>query len=86
MAWTAKGYDRLFRGIADDLDGKIDEKVIRDYLPKRAQGARLVPRFRQEPFVDGIRGLDNRNYSKGRNLVKFYVRSVGRLLAPWYWI
>jgi hypothetical protein len=86
MAWTAEGYDRLFRGIADDLNAKIDETVMRDCLPTRAQGARLVPRFRQEPFVDGIRGLDNRNYSKGRNLIKFYVRSAGRLLAPWYWI
>ena len=86
MAWTAKGYDCVFRGVADDLGAAIHETVIRDYLPERAKGARVVPRFSREPHIYGIRGLDNRNYSKGRNLIKFYVRSVGRLLAPWYWI
>lgn len=86
MAWTTKGYESLFRGIADDLGAAIHETVIRDYLPERSKGVRLVPRFIREPHIYGIRGLDNRNYSKGRNLIKFYVRSVGRELAPWYWI
>ena len=39
-----------------------------------------------EPRVDGIRGLDDRNYSRGKNLIKFYVRSVSRVVTPWYWI
>jgi hypothetical protein len=86
MAWTSTGYDRIFRGVADDLDSKTHEMHMRDYLPKRAQGARLVPRFSKEPFIDGVRGWDNGNYSKGRELLKCYVRSVGRVLAPWYWI
>jgi hypothetical protein len=86
MAWTTPGYDRIFRGVADDLDSKTHEMHMRDYLPKRAQGARLVPRFSKEPFIDGVRGWDNGNYSKGRELLKCYVRSAGRVLAPWYWI
>jgi hypothetical protein len=86
MAWTSTGYDRIFRGVADDLDAKTHEILMREYLPKRAQGARLVPRFSKEPFVDGVRGWDNSNYSKGSKLLKCYVRSVGRVLAPWYWI
>jgi hypothetical protein len=86
MAWTTPGYDRIFRGVADDLDAKTHEMHMRDYLPKRAQGARLVPRFSKEPFIDGVRGWDNGNYSKGRELLKSYVRSAGRVLAPWYWI
>jgi hypothetical protein len=86
MAWTSEGYDCVFRGVADDLGATVHESIIRDYLPERARGARIVPRFRREPYIFGIRGLDNRNYSKGRNLVKFYVRSIGRVLAPWYWI
>jgi hypothetical protein len=86
MAWTATGYDRVFRGIADDLDSKTHEKLMRDYLPKRAQGARLVQRFRNEPFIDGIRGWDNGNYSGGTELIKCYARSLGRVVAPWYWI
>jgi hypothetical protein len=86
MAWTASGYDRIFRGVADDLDSKTHEKLMREYLPKRAQGARLVPRFSKEPFIDGVRGWDNNNYSNGRELLKCYVRGVGRVLAPWYWM
>jgi hypothetical protein len=86
MAWTSSGYDRVFRGAANDLDSKTHEVRMRDYLPERAEGARLVPRFRREPFIDGIRGWDNGNYSKGKELIKCYVRSVGRVVAPWYWI
>jgi hypothetical protein len=86
MAWTSTGYDRIFRGVADDLDSKTHEMHMRDYLPKRAQGARLVPRFSKEPFIDGVRGWDNNNYSKGSELLKCYVRSAGRVLAPWYWM
>jgi hypothetical protein len=86
MAWTSTGYDRIFRGVADDLDSKTHEMHMRDYLPRRAQGARLVPRFSREPFIDGVRGWDNNNYSKGSELLKCYVRSAGRVLAPWYWM
>jgi hypothetical protein len=86
MAWTANGYESVFRGAAEELDSVMHETTMRDYVPKRGQSARLIMRFRQEPLVDGIRGLDNRNYSTGRNLVKFYVRSIGRVVAPWYWI
>jgi hypothetical protein len=86
MAWTSTGYDRIFRGVADDLDSKTHEMHMRDYLPRRAQGARLVPRFSKEPFIDGVRGWDNNNYSKGSELLKCYVRSAGRVLAPWYWM
>jgi hypothetical protein len=86
MAWTSIGYDRIFRGVADHLDSKTHETHMREYLPKRAQGARLVPRFLKEPFIDGVRGWDNGNYSRGSELLKCYVRSAGRVLAPWYWM
>jgi hypothetical protein len=86
MAWTTGGYDHIFRGAADDLGSKTHENLMRDYVAKRAQGARLVPRLRKEPFVEGIRGWDNGNYSKGGDLIKSYVRSVGRVVAPWCWI
>src|SRR5271156_579321 len=48
MAWTSTGYDRIFRGIADDLGSKTHEMHMRDYLPKRARGTRLVQRFSKE--------------------------------------
>ena len=86
MAFTPSGYERVFRGVADDLDARTHEAVMRDYLPMRAQGALLVPRFRREPFIEGVRGWDNSNYSKGGELIKCYVRSLGRAVAPWCWI
>jgi hypothetical protein len=92
MAWTIAGYEKVFRGVADTLGKRIDEMVMRDFLPERvakdvASGeVRLVQRFRNEPLVDGIRGFDNQNFSAGAHLVKFYVRSAGRVVAPWLWI
>lgn len=86
MAWTVSGYDRMFRGVADDFDSKTHETLMRDYLPKRAEGMGLVQRFRKEPFIDGVRGWDNSNYSQGKELIKCYVRSIGRMVAPWYWM
>jgi hypothetical protein len=49
MAWTASGYERMFRGVADDFGSKTHEKLMRDYLPSRAQGVHLVQRFRMNP-------------------------------------
>lgn len=86
MAWTPAGYDRIFRGVADELQSRLNEWTMREFVPKRAPEALLVQRFRNEPLVDGIRGYDNRNYSKGRNLLKFCIRSASRAIAPWYWI
>jgi hypothetical protein len=86
MAWTVTGYERVFRGVADDLGSRTHENLIRDYLPERAQGAHIVPRFRREPFIQGIRGWDNGSYSNSSELFKCYVRSLGRVVAPWYWI
>jgi hypothetical protein len=28
MAWTSAGYDRIFRGVADDLGSKTHEMLI----------------------------------------------------------
>ena len=82
MAWTTRGYQTFFRGTADEFGAKTHESLFREIIPARASGLLLTQRFRNEPLVDGIRGYDNRNYSEGRNLIKFYIRSVGRLLAP----
>jgi hypothetical protein len=86
MAWTRRGYDKVLFGVADSLDSKMNERVMRDRFPERVPGLSLVRRFRCEPFVEGVRGYDNSNYSKGRNLLKFYIRTAGRAIVPWLWI
>ena len=93
IAWRPEIYNLVFSGIADELNERMGEIAMRDYLPQRVanvtstgQDLRFIQRFRSEPLVDGIRGYDNRNYSLGRNLAKFYVRTISRILLPWYWI
>jgi hypothetical protein len=93
IAWRPQIYDLIFSGIADELNEQMGESMMRDYLPQRVtelistgRDIRFIQRFRKEPLVDGIRGYDNRNYSLGRNLAKFYVRTFGRKFLPSYWI
>ncbi len=93
IAWRPQIYSMIFNGIADELNERMGESTMRDYLPERVaellaagKDIRLIQRFRKEPLVDGIRGYDNRNYSLGRNLAKFYVRTFGRTFLPSYWI
>jgi hypothetical protein len=93
MAWQPQIYQILLSGIADELNERMGESIMREYLPQRvaqlkASGREIkfIQRFRNEPLVDGIRGSDNRNYSFGRNLAKFYVRTIARTFLPSYWI
>jgi hypothetical protein len=86
MAWTRRGYDKVLFGLADALDSNMNERVMRHHFPEMVPGLSLVRRFRCEPFVEGVRGYDNANYSKGRNLLKFYIRTAGRAIVPWLWI
>jgi hypothetical protein len=86
MAWTPKGYDRVFLGVADAIGKDLNERAMREKMPEYLDGVALVRRFRNEPRIDGIRGYDNANYSHGFNLLKFYVRSLARICVPWFWI
>ena len=86
MAWTPNGYDRVFLGVADSIGRNFNERAMRENMPEHLDGVTLVRRFRNEPLIDGIRGYDNANYSRGVNLLKFYVRSAARICVPWFWI
>lgn len=86
MAWTPKGYDRLFLGIADSIGKDFNERAMRESMPEHVDEVTLVRRFRNEPRIDGIRGYDNANYSHGFNLFKFYLRVLARICVPWFWI
>jgi hypothetical protein len=91
-SFTKKGYDKVFRGIAsrirDDLNnGEPCELIMREILAERASGARIIPRFRRQPFVEGISGAFNYNYAHGlKNKGKNYLRVLSRQLTPWLWI
>lgn len=85
MAWTPAGYDRLLRGIAGRLGTDPKEPAMHAYIAELADPA-VVPRYRSEPLVDGVRGWDNRHYAKGAALLKFWLRTASRRLAPALWI
>ena len=85
MAWTKQGYDRLLGGIADRLGTDPKEPVMHRYVTGLADPG-VVPRYRTEPLVDGVRGWDNRHYAQGRAKLKFWVRATSRKVLPFLWI
>lgn len=85
MAWTRAGYDRLLRGIAERLGTDPKEPAMHHYITHLNDDA-VVPRYRTEPLVDGVRGWDNRHHSQGRARLKFWMRTISRKLLPNVWI
>ncbi len=85
MAWTRGGYDRLLSGIAERLGTDPREPAMHRYVTRLADAA-VVPRYRTEPLVDGVRGWDNRHYAQGRARLKYWVRSASRRFLPFIWI
>ena len=65
--------EHVFFRLLDQPDQRIDSLKVRK-------------RFNVIPLIDGARGSDNQNYSQGKNLRKFYIRSLANALLPWLWI
>jgi hypothetical protein len=90
LAWSAAGYKALIRGSCEQLKETENrgspEVRFRDLVESAAVGLKVIPRFTITPLIEGVRGLDNRAYSRGRNLLKFYLRSAMRRTAPWLWV
>jgi hypothetical protein len=90
FAFTRGGYDRLLRGVYTKLSEAqlkaSPEKQMRRHVGDLLGSGGIVPRFRTEPIIDGVRGNDGQNYSKGRNRTKYAIRVVARKVAPFLWI
>ena len=82
IAWTRSGYATVFEGVADRLGVDPREPVMRHYVPQRAGEARIVPRYRIEPLIEGVRGWDNRHYSRGIGRLKYCARVIARMVMP----
>jgi hypothetical protein len=85
MSWTRKGYDEFLAGIApllreDTRNFRPGEEALFDVLDERLSGSFLqhARSFTREPFIDGIRAFDNKNWSAGRQRVVYYARSLQR--------
>lgn len=90
FSFTVSGYHRLLRGVyhelREDVTRTSPEVYLRRVIGKRLGQGGIVPRFRREPYVDGVRGWDNRNYTDGWNRMKYVLRGAARRLTPWVWI
>jgi hypothetical protein len=88
MAWTVAGYERVLRGVSarlrSDLTRVPPEMAMSRHLHDSAGTFRIVHRFGLEPFVQGVRGYDGKNWTGGMFLAKHYARAVLRKLIFWY--
>lgn len=62
----------------DILRRKIDAKCYPDVI--------VYKRFRRTPRLKGVRGFDGAQYGKGKDLMKYAVRSLSNSLLPCLWI
>ena len=91
LAWTLKGYQAFLQNIHHKLIADREqiiqpEEVFMDLLDQPTEDINFVRRFNVTPVINGVRGSDNQNYSEGRNLWKFYIRSTACKLFPWLWL
>ena len=90
FSFTPTCYKRLLLGIYPELseaDGRpAAEVAVRKVIAAHLDEKQIVPRFRREPKVEGVRGYDGRSYSSGRNRLKYVARAVSRRIIPGLWI
>ncbi|HSV16532.1 MAG TPA: hypothetical protein VLI90_19875 [Tepidisphaeraceae bacterium] len=84
FAATVGGYRRLLMGIYEQLREDVihvsPERYLRPVIGELAKSHQIVTRFCREPRIDGIRGMDSRNYTSGVNLLKYWYRATTRRL------
>ncbi len=83
---TLGGYRSLLKGVylrlREDVINMAPEQHLHPIIDELAKSHHIVRRLRNEPFIDGIRGNDSKNYASGVNLIKYMVRSSRRMLFP----
>ncbi|MGA2443292.1 MAG: hypothetical protein ABSH08_20260 [Tepidisphaeraceae bacterium] len=90
LAFTRQGYESLLMGqfqyMRQDIEKRAPEQFLMDRLLAARDTFRIVPRFRSQPTIEGLRGMDSSNYFTPKERIKLHVKSVLRRVAPWYWI
>lgn len=92
LAWNSRGYksviERVFPKLRNDIVPtkiSVEETLFREEVDRVAGSIKIVPRFKYVPIISGIRGFDNREYSK-RWSMKNFARRVTHRLVPRIWI
>ncbi|HJV70884.1 hypothetical protein [Ideonella sp.] len=92
LSYTAKGYDRLIRGVYRQLCNDVvpgvhstEEVLFRTIIDAATRDATVCPRFRSTPLIRAIRGWNNASY-RSRTDPRIILRQVANVIAPWLWI
>lgn len=88
---SASGYRRLlkdtFHSVREDKEIHAAEVIMRGLIEPKLHDSMVIPRFRSQPWVEGVQGAYNTNYAHGyRNRAKFLGRRAVRKLVPGLWI
>lgn len=90
QAWSERGYREVIRGrypeLSEDGANVSAEVRFREWVDAAPPVVAVARRFTVTPLVEGARGLDNQDYSRGNHLLKYYLRSALRTAAPWLWV
>ncbi len=91
LVWTLRGYENFLGKIRNEMIAEPSlqfhpEQTFIKLLEEPLGDLKVRRRFNVTPLIDGARGSDNQNYSEGRNLRKYYIRSIVNKLLPWLWI
>jgi hypothetical protein len=92
LAWNKKGYETAIRGVypklRNDTQGYhvIEETLFRTWIEGLRREARIVPRFRHVPLIEGTRGWNNSPYSDSPWDAKILIRRIALNFLPWLWI
>ena len=84
LAWSRRGFARILDQVAETLGEDPREPAMYRHIRAHEQDPDLtiVTRYRREPLIEGVRGWDNRHYSRGKGLLKYYLRAGARRMAP----
>lgn len=92
MAWTPIAYQNCLKGVYDSLKtnipevplGTAAEELLRKWFDKQST-IKFAYRFKATPWIDGMRGADNKGYSTD-NQWKIQLRNILNFIFPWLWI
>lgn len=85
LGWSKRGFSEILDQVAETLGEDPREPAMHRHIISKlgAPGLKIVTRYRREPLIEGVRGWDNRHYSRGTALLKYYLRATARRIAPW---
>ncbi len=85
FAWSYRGYQDFLRGVYVEFANGMEDH-FRELIEHAPAHLKVIKRYNVVPWIDGVRGFDNRSYGNGSNRLKYRVRVAANRLFPWLWI